>query len=98
MQGAQARGARWVDKKKLGHVGRKLAKKIPRTLQDFDFSKVELKNVSDYAPRIRLALMVLAIFLLAELAARTAGLFIRPTYPTFPKRPAPQTMANQAPE
>lgn len=88
LQGARSKGSGLFSKKKLGGFGGSFGKRIPKKLKNFelDLKKVELKNVSEYSGWIRLGLIVLAVFLLAEIAARTIGLFIRPVYPNLPRK------------
>lgn len=50
------------------------------SVRRFEFKKPELSKVSENSHRIRWALIVLAVFLLADLSARMIGMFIRPTY------------------
>lgn len=88
MEGAKRRGGRFFNKSKLGGVGSSFKRRLPGKLKnlELDLRKVELKNVSEYSGWIRLGLLVLAVFLLAEVTARTIGLFIRPVYPNLPRK------------
>lgn len=70
---------------------RKKVLKDPRRFE-FDLKKVDVNQVNEYSHYIRWGLVVLALFLLAEIAARVIGLSIRTAYAPMPKRnvPAPQ--------
>jgi len=62
----------------------------------FEFKKIELKKVSENSHRIRWGLIVLGIFLLADITARIIGMFIRPTYTSLPRKQT-QTAQRYAP-
>ncbi len=44
------------------------------------------EEVDEYASWMRIGLVVLAVFLLAEVASRLSGLFVRPTYTNLPAK------------
>lgn len=52
----------------------------------FEFKKPELKKVSENSNKIRWGLIVLGLFLLADITGRIIGMFIRPTYAPLPKK------------
>lgn len=62
--------------------------------RDFDFGK-EAKRITEHAGVIRWGLVILAIFLLSEVASRIIGLMIQPSSAPPPRRAAP--IARSAP-
>lgn len=83
------RGRGLVKRSKLEQVGDTLRKKIPPRLRQFDidFEHIDLKNIQKHSTAIRWGLVVLGVFLLAQIAAALVGLFIRPTPLAIPKKP-----------
>jgi len=98
--GARSKGSRFLS----GHTWQRLTAsfkdrisgKVP-TRFEFDLKKVELKKISERSNWIRWGIIVLAVFLLAEVADRMIGLFVRPTYMAPPRRAAPTTPQRGAP-
>lgn len=52
----------------------------------FEFKKIELEKVAENSHRIRWALIVLGVFLAADIAARILGMFFSPTYTSLQKK------------
>lgn len=92
LQGAKARGSSFFKGKKLGQLGKSLKGRVPDKFKkfDFDLKEVNLKNVSEYSDWIRWGLVVLGVFLLAQLTAGILGLYLRPSAPKPPPRVASQ--------
>jgi general secretion pathway protein C len=90
LENAKARGASVLKGKKLGNLGSKLSKRLPDKFKkfDFDLKEVNLKNVSEYSTWIRWGLVVLGVFLLAQITAGIIGLNLKPTFPKPPPRVA----------
>lgn len=101
-QGARGKSSRLFRRPKWWKPGAlgTLRGRIPKKLRDFDLDlkKVELKNVSEYSGWIRFGLVVLAVYLLAELTARTIGLFVRPVYPQLPRQAGDMAAAGAQPQ
>ncbi len=66
----------------------KFSGKTP-TRFEFDLKKVELKKISEHSNWIRWGIIVLALFLAAEITDRMLGLMVRPNYMAPPRRVAP---------
>lgn len=92
LQRARSKASRPKDQSKLKQLGASLRERIPGKIRDFDFDfkRVELKNVDQYSGWIRWSLIVLGLFLLAGITSGIVGLYLRPQYPTIPKKVAAQ--------
>jgi general secretion pathway protein C len=90
LNAAKARGSSLFKGKKLGQLGSKVRGRLPSKLKQFDFDlrEVNLKNVSEYSGWIRWGLLVLGVFLLAQITAGIIGLSFKPTA----ARPAPRVV------
>ena len=88
-----------IQTQKLRDVTAGFRKKIPAKLKefDFDFRKIDLKNVSQYSTGIQWGLVVLALFLLASLTSSLIGLWLKPSYAPITSRPPLPSVANQPP-
>ncbi len=104
LQSAKARGSSLFKNPKLGKLGSKIRGRIPDKFKkfDFDLKEVNLKNVSENAGWIRWGLVVLGVFLLAQITAGIIGLNLKSTapkpQPRVASRPATsQTLQDTAP-
>ncbi len=97
LENAKARGSSLFKSKKLGNLGKKFSGRIPDRLKkfDFDLKEVNLKNVSEYSGWIRWGLLVLGVFLLAQITAGIIGLNLKPTMPKPPPRMASKPASSQ---
>ncbi len=99
LRGAGQRSQQSMQTQKLREVTANFRKKIPGKLKDFDFDfrKVDLKNVSQYSTGIQWGLVILALFLLASLTSSLIGLWLKPSYAPLAARPSVQRNTNQPP-
>ncbi len=97
---ARGRGGKLLSNPSLKKLGGSLKTRIPKKFKNLDFNlrEVELKNVSQYSGWIRWGLLILALFLLAEMTSGVIGLFIRPTPQPIARRGGGgQTLAPSVP-
>lgn len=90
LKAAKAKGSALLNQPKSKKSGSAIRDKLSKKLQslDFDPKKIDFKNLSQYSGWFRWGLLVLAMFLLAEVGSRVLGTFIRPTYTPLPKSSA----------
>jgi general secretion pathway protein C len=86
---AKSRGADIFRKSRVS----KLGDRIPRKWKDMDFDlrKLQLGDVSQFTKYLHWGLIVLAIFFVAEFAARMTGLWLKPGYVPPPPTPMAST-------
>ncbi len=88
-----------VQSDRLRNLASSFGKKIPGKLKevDFDFRKIDLKNVSQYSTGIQWGLIILALFLLASITSSLIGLWLKPAQAPVASRPIIPRMANRPP-
>lgn len=74
--------------RKIRAWGESVSRKLPRKFRQmrFDPKKIKIAKVSEYQRTVQWGLLVIGVFFLAELTSRGLGLWIRPIYPSIPKR------------
>ena len=87
LKAAKAKSSALLNQPKTRKPAIPLPGKLSEKLQnlDFDPKKIDFKNLSQYSSWFRWGLLLLAMFLLAEIGSRMMGDFIRPTYTPLPK-------------
>lgn len=86
--GQRLRGLRFF-RKRSSDDGRRI---------EFNLQKLDLKSITERSNWIRWGLVVLAVFLLAEITARFIGLFVRPTFTALPRKPISNSARNSVGE
>jgi len=91
LDGAKSKGSSIWKSSKVRGIGGGLRQRLARRPDriEFGLQKVEFKNFAQHSAWIRWGLVVLAIFLLAEITARIVGLFVRPVYTAMPRKSVP---------
>jgi len=91
------RSQKSVQSDRLRNLTSGFGKKIPGKLKeiDFDFRKIDLKNVSQYSTGIQWGLILLALFLLASITSSLIGLWLKPAPSPVASRPVIPRMANR---
>lgn len=74
--------------RKLRAAQTRLRARLPRNLSRIDLRKIEWKKITEHSNAIRWVLILVGVYLGAQLASQIIGLFIRPTYMPLPKRVA----------
>lgn len=72
--------------RKFRVAGTRLRRRFQRNLRQIDLGKIELKTITEHSSAIRWVLILVGVYLGAEVASQIIGLFIRPTYMPLPKR------------
>lgn len=71
----------------LGQGARRLGSSLKRRLpKNLSLGKLNAKDLAQYPAFLKWALIVFVVYLLSGIAARTVGLFIRPTYVAIPQK------------
>jgi general secretion pathway protein C len=87
----EGRGARFQG------IANSLRRRLPKRYErvEFDLKKLDLKRITERSGWISWGLLVLALFLLADVVARMAGLFVPSVYTPMPRKGPSGSRAGQ---